>query len=320
MAHFRPGSALPTRRDLEDQSDNRPGRISKMQAGREAESHVPRLVWGLGTNDKQNVPPPPRRPGHWPDAADRGPEGPKSVLSRRSFPNRPTILRAPSRLRITLLSLFLICLLGAAQGAGGAYLLVLLTPDTAERLVMPIRYVVSAIGPAAAVLGRMGWQRESGGMGAPSPSRSASLVPIPPLEATLDTKAKLSRMTETAAVLPPAAESKAPKDSIPTPAAASDAELSALLQKAKRELAERKLEQPPLDNALESYRLLSSRWPREKGVTELGGAIGLAFWTMGNEAKAAGNWQQALHYFELVNTLPPLPLISVPPEESSPRQ
>jgi hypothetical protein len=55
------------------------------------------------------------------------------------------------------------------------------------------------------------------------------------------------------------------------------------------------------------------KWPDEKRVAQLGGAIGLAFWSLGNAAQSAGDWNKALHYFEIVNSLPPLPLGSLPP-------
>jgi hypothetical protein len=97
------------------------------------------------------------------------------------------------------------------------------------------------------------------------------------------------------------------------PAAAGDSELDTLLQRAQGELAKRKLERPPGDNALDSYRQLKAKWPEEKRVAQLGGAIGFAFWSLGKDAQSTGDWNKALHYFEIVNSLPPLPLGSSPP-------
>jgi hypothetical protein len=102
--------------------------------------------------------------------------------------------------------------------------------------------------------------------------------------------------------------------SIPALPTSSDAsELETLLQRARGELAARKLEQPLGDNALDSYRQLRVKWPEEKRVAQLGGAVGLAFWSLGNAAQSSGDWNKALHYFEIVNSLPPLPLSSSPP-------
>jgi hypothetical protein len=95
---------------------------------------------------------------------------------------------------------------------------------------------------------------------------------------------------------------------IALPAASGDGELETLLQRAQGELAERKLEEPPGDNALDSYRRLKAKWPEEKRVAQLGSAIGLAFWSLGNAAQSAGDWSKALHDLEIVNSLPPLPL------------
>jgi len=92
------------------------------------------------------------------------------------------------------------------------------------------------------------------------------------------------------------------------PATADNAALETLLQRARAELAARKLEQPPGDNALDSYRQLRVRWPEEKRVAQLGGEVGLAFWAMGKAAQSTGDWNEALHYFKIVNSLPPLPL------------
>lgn len=104
------------------------------------------------------------------------------------------------------------------------------------------------------------------------------------------------------------------------PPAAGDSDLEALLQRARGELAAQNLEQPSGDNALGSYRQLKAKWPEDKRVAELGGAIGAVFWSRANAARSAGNWGEALHYFELVNALPPLALGSSPPRAAaSPR-
>ncbi|HZB93215.1 MAG TPA: hypothetical protein VE397_17345, partial [Stellaceae bacterium] len=92
------------------------------------------------------------------------------------------------------------------------------------------------------------------------------------------------------------------------PPASGDSDLETLLQRAQGELAAQKLEQPRGDNALELYRQLKAKWPEDKRVAALGGAIDLTFWSRGNAAQSAGDWGKALHYFEIVNSLPPLPL------------
>jgi hypothetical protein len=98
------------------------------------------------------------------------------------------------------------------------------------------------------------------------------------------------------------------------PATSGNGELETLLQRARGELAERKLEQPTGDNVLDSYRQLTAKWPEEKRVAQLGGAIGMAFWSLGKAAQSTGDWNEALHYFKIVNSLPPLPLGSSAPD------
>jgi hypothetical protein len=92
------------------------------------------------------------------------------------------------------------------------------------------------------------------------------------------------------------------------PATSDNTELETLLQRARSELAALKLEQPPGDNVLDSYRQLRARWPEEKRVAQLGGEVGMAFWSLGKAAQSTGDWNEALHYFKIVNSLPPLPL------------
>jgi hypothetical protein len=104
---------------------------------------------------------------------------------------------------------------------------------------------------------------------------------------------------------------------VPLPALPATADnntaLETLLRRAQGELVERQLERPPGDNALDSYRQLRAKWPEDKRVAQFGGAIGLAFWSLGKAAQTTGDWNTALHYFEIVNSLPPLPLGSSPP-------
>jgi hypothetical protein len=116
----------------------------------------------------------------------------------------------------------------------------------------------------------------------------------------------------------PAAEAQAHGSAkiVPLPAlpeTSDNGALETLLQRARGELAERKLEQPPGDNALDSYRQLRAKWPEEKRVAQLGGDVGMAFWSLGKAAQSTGDWNEALHFFKIVNSLPPLPLGSSGP-------
>jgi hypothetical protein len=226
------------------------------------------------------VPAPPRHPALAGGDSIRGEsERQHAIVPRLASPGAsrsasptlpgPSPLRAAARAGFgPLLSLFIICALGVATGLGAAYLVVWMSPGTAERMTASIDTAVSALGR----IGAAKLAAEPQGRG------SAAIVSIPAL-----------------------------------PASSGNSELEMLLQRARGELAAHKLEQPPGDNVLDSYRQLRVKWPEEKRVAELGGAIGLAFWSLGNAAQSSGDWNKALHYFEIVNSLPPLPLSSSPP-------
>ena len=194
----------------------------------------------------------------------------------------------------------------------------LLSPDTAERLVAPVDAAVSAI-VASAPASRDAAKGE----------RSVAIALIPPAaprsvaaqsggvraaDAARSTPSPVPGVSAAPAAATPTA--LATSTSGPPSSIADDqAELTALLQRAGRELAEQSLEQPSGHNALDTYRELAARWPDAPPVAQLGRAIALAFWTRGNSAKAAGNWGDALHDLEIVNTLPPVPL-GDPPESA----
>jgi hypothetical protein len=232
----------------------------------------------------ESVPEPPRNPvlvaG---DSSGREPERRHAIVPPLAYPGaprlaspspaRPSPMRAAARTRFgPLLSLLIICVLGAATGLGTACLIDWMSPSAAERMTASIDTVVSA-------LGRIGSAKLAG---QPQGHGSAAIVSIPALTAN-----------------------------------SGDSGLEPLLQRARGELAAHKLEQPPGDNALDSYRQLRATWPDEKRVAQLGGAIGLAFWSLGNAAQSAGDWNKALHDFEIVNSLPPLPLGSSPSPAAS---
>jgi hypothetical protein len=252
MRHARPSSATAMRliSAAEVELAARPMRASRIEVDLAPGWQMPRLVRGA-------------------DASGGG--GARFLRDR--FQTVPTILRALAQLRsgTSLRSIAIACVLGMATGAAGACLLARLAPETAERMVVPVRYVASALGGTETMRPR---------------EAMTAMAPLPPLQ--------------------PAAAG---------PSASS--ELGALLEKVRRELAQGKLEQPAGDNALASYRLLMARWPQEKGVRELGGAIGATFWSLGNDAKAVGDWPKALHYFEIVNSLPPLPASALPSGSSA---
>jgi hypothetical protein len=228
----------------------------------------------------ESVPAPPRNPvvvaG---DSSRREPERQPAVVPRLASPAAPR-LASPGPARRSPL--------GAAARTGFGPLLSL--------FIICVLGVATGLGAACLIV----WM---------SPSTAERMT------ASIDTAVSaLGRIGSAKLAAEPQGRGSAAIVSIPALTASSgDSALEPLLQRARGELAAHKLEQPPGDNALDSYRHLRAQWPDEKRVAQLGGAIGLAFWSLGNAAQSAGDWNKALHDFEIVNSLPPLPLGSSPP-------
>ncbi len=92
-----------------------------------------------------------------------------------------------------------------------------------------------------------------------------------------------------------------------SPAPVSHTDISALTAMFERQLAAGRLDQPDIDNALETYRQIAAVAPQDPATTRLGERLAAAFWTRGNEARAAKRWDDALHDFALLKALPPIP-------------
>ena len=231
----------------------------------------------------------------------------------RAAPRVSNPIPAARARRRPLVLLLFVCFLGVATGTGGAYLLVRFSPATAARVGAPGRAAVSAITSAATALSDRTKVRQSSAVTVPVPAAPTSVAAQTRLpEASAAAQSGSTLPDEALAPSGAAADAPARSASGTASAAADDPRgLAALLARAARELAERKLEQPADDNALASYRQLAARWPQEKRVAQLGGEIGLAFWSLGQEAQRSGRWREALHYLEIVNTLPPVPRAAV---------
>jgi TPR repeat protein len=91
------------------------------------------------------------------------------------------------------------------------------------------------------------------------------------------------------------------------PATAGPADTSALAAMFERQLAAGRLDQPDIDNALETYRQLAAVAPQDPATTRLGERLAAAFWARANEARAAKRWDDALHDFARLKALPPIP-------------
>lgn len=97
-----------------------------------------------------------------------------------------------------------------------------------------------------------------------------------------------------------AAPSSAAADgaALPLPAAAA----AALNDRLEREIGEQHLDQPPGDNALETYRQMSALPPEE--VARAGRRLSAALWLAAENARAAAHWDEALHYLDILAALP----------------
>jgi len=272
--------------------------VPRSQTEMHPEWETPRLLARAGSSGEESVPFPP----HQASAGARRP--PHATRAARPSPG-------------PLVSATIVGLLGAATGAAGACLLVLLSPATAERLVAPVDAAVSAIAASAPVPGDAAKREKSVAVALIPPAAPRSMAAqTRGSEAKDAVQPPPSPLPEASAAPVGAVTAPGTPSSTPASTAAGDHdELTALLQRTEHELAEQRLEQPAGDNALDTYRQLAARWPHVQPVAHLGRSIALAFWTLGNNAKAAGHWDQALHYLEIVNTLPPIPL-GDPPEST----
>jgi hypothetical protein len=104
------------------------------------------------------------------------------------------------------------------------------------------------------------------------------------------------------------------------PASAATADPSALVATFERQLAAGRLDQPNVDNALETYRQIAAIAPEDPATTRLGERLAAAFWTRGNEARAAKRWDDALHDFAQLKALPPIPWQMLAATDARPAQ
>lgn len=285
---------------------------SRSQSKMHPEWTAPRLRGRAGSSGQPGVPPPPGATESSPREPSRHDPGQgEAIATHQAFRAAPGVSAAipAARARRRPLVIFIfVCLLGVVTGTGGAYLLVRLSPATAARIGAPGRAAVSAIVSAATALRDRTRVKETSAVTVPLPAapRSVAARSRAP-EASAAAQSGSSLPAEALAQAGAAAKAQAPPTSRNATTAVDDPRALALLQRAERELVERKLEQPTDDNALASYRELAASWPQEKRVAQLGGEIGLAIWSLGQEAQRSGDWREALHYWEIVNTLPPVP-------------
>lgn len=112
---------------------------------------------------------------------------------------------------------------------------------------------------------------------------------------------------------PDAAMSRDDRD--PAPAAAGVTERSSMMHRLERQIAQRRLDRPDGDNALDTYRRIAAQWPDDAPAA--GRSLSAALWFSAEDARAAARWDEALHDLEMLKTLPAaLPLSAGAPGEA----
>ena len=88
-------------------------------------------------------------------------------------------------------------------------------------------------------------------------------------------------------------------------------ELTALGKQVDRQFVDGHLDQPAGDDALETYRQIVAIAPHAAATGELGDRLSAKFSSLATEARATEKWDDALHYFEILKTLPAVPLAAI---------
>jgi hypothetical protein len=95
------------------------------------------------------------------------------------------------------------------------------------------------------------------------------------------------------------------------------AEVSALKKQLDRQFAEGRLDKPDNDNALDTYRKMAAIAPKDPATIALGGHLSAEFWSLANRARKDTRLDDALHYYGILKTLPPVPLAAILGKQSS---
>lgn len=82
---------------------------------------------------------------------------------------------------------------------------------------------------------------------------------------------------------------------------ASDADSALPVKQAEQQLATRQLEQPPGNNALETYHRIAALSPKDAATTYISERLSTALWPLALDAKAAGRWDDAARYVDILN-------------------
>jgi hypothetical protein len=93
-------------------------------------------------------------------------------------------------------------------------------------------------------------------------------------------------------------------------------EVSALKGEVERQLAEGWVDKPEHNNALDTYRKMAAIAPNDPATIALGGHLSAVIWTLANRARSDARLDEALHYYGILKTLPPVPLAAILAKQS----
>jgi hypothetical protein len=170
---------------------------------------------------------------------------------------------------------------GVGVGVGGTYLIHADRPLTAflqtiQRTQAPVEKLASA--------GGIGVQ------GSPFPAETPSVLPRPTVGGVSSDASQTRSRTDNAE---------------------TSAEVSALKEQLERQLAEGRLDKPENNNALDTYRKMAAIAPNDPATIALGGHLSASFWSLANRARTDARLDEALHYYGILKTLPPVPLAAI---------
>jgi hypothetical protein len=87
--------------------------------------------------------------------------------------------------------------------------------------------------------------------------------------------------------------------------------LPSLAEQVARQITVGQLEAPAEDNALETYRRMVAVSAQHPGTVLAGERLSAAFWSRAMDAKKTQHWDDALHYLDILDTLPLLPAAAI---------
>jgi hypothetical protein len=93
-------------------------------------------------------------------------------------------------------------------------------------------------------------------------------------------------------------------------------EVSALEEQLEGQFAEGRPNQPDNADVLDTYRKMAAIAPNDPATIALGSHLSMAVWSLADRARKEARLDDALHYYGILKTLPPVPLAAILGRES----